>query len=223
MRIVIVTWASAIAPAGGLRQLRHEGLAVVAAENVYGDIARQIGGAARRRDVDPLRPERRPPPLRARDVENGLAVATASVVIQNGVGYDAFMTKLENASPNSKRHVLTIADVLGVHGRDANPHLWYDVPRCRRSHARSRASRAADPAHARRTRTDLARFDASLRAAQARGRARSAHAFGGHAVAYTEPVPGYLLDAAGLATSRQRRSRARSRTAPSRRRRRSLR
>src|SRR6266478_3509329 len=103
------------------------GLAVVAAENVYGDIAQQIGGA-HVHVTSILSDPNADPHLFEPGSSNGLAVATADVVIENGLGYDAFMTKLENAAPNAKRSVLVIADVLEIHGRDANPHLWYDVP-----------------------------------------------------------------------------------------------
>ena len=41
-----------------------------------------------------------------------LAVAQAALVIQNGVGYDSFMQKLEDAAPSSHRIVVTVADVL---------------------------------------------------------------------------------------------------------------
>ena len=41
------------------------GLNVVAAENFYGDIAKQIGGPDVTRDLHPLQPERRPAPVRA--------------------------------------------------------------------------------------------------------------------------------------------------------------
>ena len=64
-------------------------------------------------------------------------MSDAKVVLQNGLGYDAFMTKLENAAPSKGRIVVTMADVLGVHGKDANPHLWYDVPKLDRSAWRS--------------------------------------------------------------------------------------
>ena len=40
---------------------------------------------------------------------NGLAVANAKVVIQNGLGYDAFIDRLEHASPQPKRHVIVVA------------------------------------------------------------------------------------------------------------------
>jgi zinc/manganese transport system substrate-binding protein len=119
-------------------------------------------------------------------------------VIQNGAGYDDFMTKLENAAPNGKRSVLTIADVLGVHGRDANPHLWYDVPELGRIAGAIEAALArADAPHAAAYRSGLRRFVASLQPLQ-REVAKIKRAFHGKAVAYTEPVPGYLIDAAGL-------------------------
>src|SRR2546421_298921 len=103
-------------------------LDVVASTNVYGDIAAQIGGS-HVHVTSVLSDPNADPHLFEPGTENGLAVAQARVVIQNGAGYDDFMHKLEAASPSPNRVVVTIADVLGVHGRDANPHLWYDVPR----------------------------------------------------------------------------------------------
>jgi zinc/manganese transport system substrate-binding protein len=108
------------------------------------------------------------------------------------------MTKLENAAPNAERSVLTIADVLGVHGRDANPHLWYDVPALGRiAGAIAVALEHADPKHGSAYRAGLARFDASL-SPLPREVAQIRKSFGGAPIAYTEPVPGYLTDAAGL-------------------------
>jgi zinc/manganese transport system substrate-binding protein len=93
---------------------------------------------------------------------------------------------------------VTIADVLGVHGKDANPHLWYDVPRLGTvAGAIARAFVAADPAHSLSYRKGLARFDSSLQALE--HEVATIHArFHGAPVAYTEPVPGYLVTAAGL-------------------------
>ena len=172
-------------------------LNVVAAENVYGDIAEQIGGS-HVHVTSILSDPNADPHLFEPGSSNGLAVATARVVIQNGVGYDAFMTKLEDARAEREAIVLTIADVLGVHGRDANPHLWYDVPKLPRiAAAIATALERADPAHARAYRAGLRRFLASLRPLQQQV-ARIKRSFGGTPVAYTEPVPGYLIDAAGL-------------------------
>jgi zinc/manganese transport system substrate-binding protein len=193
--IVIASSTALLAGCGGAKS--GSGLAVVAAENVYGDIAQQIGGA-HVHVTSILSDPNADPHLFEPGSSNALAVATAAVVIQNGVGYDAFMTKLENASPNAKRSILTIADVLGVHGRNANPHLWYDVPALGRiARAIADALEHADPVHSNAYRAGLTRFDASLVPLR-REVARIRSTFAGSAVAYTEPVPGYLIDAAGL-------------------------
>src|SRR3977135_1726404 len=147
MRTIIVLTATGPLLAGCGSTTTGSGLAVVAAENVYGDMAQQIGGA-HVHVTSILSDPNADPHLFEPGSSNGLAVATAKVVIQNGLGYDAFITKLENAAPNAKRSVLTISDVLGVHGREANPHLWYDVPAVGRiASAISGALERADPAH----------------------------------------------------------------------------
>jgi zinc/manganese transport system substrate-binding protein len=172
-------------------------LNVVAAENFYGDIAAQIGGS-QVSVTSILSNPNADPHLFEPGTSNGLAVAKARVVIQNGLGYDAFMTRLETAAPSAHRSVLTIADVLGVHGKDANPHLWYDVPKVPRiAAAIATELERADPAHAAAYRSGLHRFLVSLRPLQQQV-ARIKRSFAGKPVAYTEPVPGYLIDAAGL-------------------------
>lgn len=177
---------------------KHDGaLAVVAAENVYGNIASQIGG--RHVSVSSiLTSPNADPHLFEPGTANGLAVAGGKVVIENGLGYDAFMTKLTDAAPSKDRIVVMIADVLGVRGKAANPHLWYDVPQLTRAAAAIDAAfTRSDPSHAGAYRRGLQRFDRSLgplRHEVATIRAR----FHGASVAYTEPVPGYLLTAAGL-------------------------
>jgi zinc/manganese transport system substrate-binding protein len=197
MRTIIVLIVSCALLSGCGGSASGSGLAVVAAENMYGDIAQQIGGA-HVHVTSILTDPNADPHLFEPGSSNGLAVAEARVVIQNGVGYDAFMTKLENASPSSQRSVLTIADALGIHGRDANPHLWYDVPALARiAGAIAGQLVEADPGHAHAYRTGLAAFNASLGPLR-REVAHIRDAFGGSPVAYTEPVPGYLLDAAGL-------------------------
>jgi zinc/manganese transport system substrate-binding protein len=170
---------------------------VVAAENVYGDIAAQIGGA-HVSVTSILHDPNADPHLYTASTRNGLAVAQAAVVIQNGLGYDSFMQKLEAAAPSSHRISVTMASVLGVHGRDANPHLWYDLPRLDRvAGAIAAALERADPGHRTAYRRGLLAFErrlGPLRREVASIRARHA----GAPVAYTEPVPGYLLAAAGL-------------------------
>jgi zinc/manganese transport system substrate-binding protein len=85
-----------------------------------------------------------------------------------------------------------------VHGRDANPHLWYDVPRLPQiAGAIAAGLEEADPKHADAYRAGLGRFIKRLGPLDdAVRRIRTRYA--GRPVAYTEPVPGYLLAALGL-------------------------
>ena len=172
-------------------------LNVVTAESVYGNIVSQLGGS-HVSVTSILSDPNADPHLYEPGTSNALAVAKANVVIQNGLGYDSFMSRLESASPNSHRNVLTIADVLGIHGNDANPHLWYDVPALSQiAGAIARALERADPANTAGYRQGLARFVASLSPLR-REVAALKRRFAGDPVAYTEPVPGYLLAAADI-------------------------
>src|SRR2546423_9613742 len=128
MRTVIVIAVTLLLSACGSSSRAGGRLDVVAAENVYGNIAAQIGGP-HVAVTSILTSPSADPHLFEPGTSTGLAVADAKVVLQNGMGYDAFMTRLENAAPSENRVVVTMADVLRVHGKDANPHLSYDVPR----------------------------------------------------------------------------------------------
>src|SRR5438132_8203980 len=195
--ILVVAVALGVAGCGGAGGSGGSTLDVVASTNVYGDIAAQIGGS-HAHVTSVLTNPNADPHLFEPGTQNGLAVAQAKLVIQNGAGYDDFMSKLEGASPSNSRTVVTIADVLGVHGHDANPHLWYDVPRLPRiAGAIAAGLEQADPKHADAYRAGLARFDASLRPLDDMVRSIRARD-AGRPVAYTEPVPGYLVSALGL-------------------------
>jgi len=197
MRTVIVLGVALLLSACGGSTSAAGKLDVVAAENTYGNIASQIGGP-HVSVTSILTSPSADPHLFEPGTSNGLAVANARVVLQNGLGYDAFMTRLENASPSKSRDVVTMSDVLDVNGKDANPHLWYDVPRLDRvAVAIATAFERADPHHAAAYRAGVSSFERSLaplRQEVATIRAR----FHGAPIAYTEPVPGYLVAAAGL-------------------------
>lgn len=96
---------------------------VVAAENVWGSIAGQLGGdlvevrsLIDNPDTDPHDYE--PTPTDAR------ALASAKLVINNGIGYDPWTDKLLAANPTSGRTVLTVGELVGVK-EGGNPHQWY--------------------------------------------------------------------------------------------------
>lgn len=194
MRIVIIIAAVGLTGCGSKGADRPS---VVASTNVYGDIAAQIGGSHVRVTSIMSNPNA-DPHLFEPGTRTGLDVAHAKLVIENGLGYDTFVDKLVSASPSSTRVDVTIADALGIHGDDANPHLWYDVPRLPEiAAAIERGLERAQPADATAFRAGLRRFDRSLEPLdRVVAEVRSAH--GGEPVAYTERVPGFLLTAMGL-------------------------
>jgi zinc/manganese transport system substrate-binding protein len=201
MRRVLLTCLAGAALLAGLcsqdAEAKSQSLDVVAAESVYGNIVAQIGGS-HVSVTSILSDPNADPHLYEPGTANALAVAKAKVVIQNGLGYDAFMSRLESASPNSHRDVITIADVLGISGKNANPHLWYDVPELNRiAAAIADGLERTDPSNAAHYKRGLAKFEASLTPLRNEVAALR-KSFAGEPVAYTEPVPGYLLAAAGI-------------------------
>lgn len=170
---------------------------VVAGENMWGNIAAQIGGA-HVQVTSLLSDPNADPHLYESDVASALAVAGAQLVIANGAGYDDFVSQLLSATRNSGRLVVTVQAVLGAYGADVNPHFWYDIPRVPQAAAAFEAALGRlDPRDAPLFAANLKTFDASLAPVNAvissiRRRYASAP------VAYTERVPGYLLTTAGL-------------------------
>jgi zinc/manganese transport system substrate-binding protein len=170
---------------------------VVAGENFWGNIAAQIGGP-HVQVTSILSSPGTDPHLYESDVASALAVAQARLVIANGAGYDDFMSQLLAATVNAGRVALSVQAVLGAYRPDVNPHFWYDIPRVPRVAAAIEAALARlEPGDATVFAAHLAAFDASLRPVEA-VIASIRRRYPGAPVAYTERVPGYLLQAAGL-------------------------
>ena len=171
-------------------------VAVVAAENFYGDVAEQIGGKnvvvtsiLSNPDEDPHLFETNPSTARA--------LADAAVVIDNGIDYDPWMDKLLAASPGKDRTVITAAGLVGAKSGE-NPHLWYDpktLPAVAEALAADLAKR--DPAHAAEYRHNLEGFQASFKPIAAAIKT-IADAHRGIKVTATEPVFGYMAKALGF-------------------------
>ena len=177
-------------------------IAVVAAENFYGDIARQIGGdrtavvgIINNPDQDPHLFETTPTTVRQ--------IAGAQLVILNGANYDPWMEKLLAAAPRPTRAVINVAQLTGRKPGD-NPHLWYDpatMPAV--ASAIADALSKADAVHAADYAARLKATLSSLAAVTQRvAQLKAKHA--GAAVTATEPVFGPMADALGLVMRNQR-------------------
>jgi zinc/manganese transport system substrate-binding protein len=96
---------------------------VVAAENFWGSIAKQLAG--KRASVSSIitNPDTDPHSYEAKP-SDGRAIASAKYAIVNGIGYDAWATKLLDANPDNSRKVLNVGDLVGV-SQGGNPHQWY--------------------------------------------------------------------------------------------------
>jgi zinc/manganese transport system substrate-binding protein len=172
-------------------------VSVVAGENTWGDIARQIGGSHVSVTSIITNPNT-DPHIYESDPRNAAQIDNAQVVIVNGAGYDDFMTKSLASDSRAARKVITVQDVLGATGNNVNPHFWYWTSRLPRVAAAIRDQLSAvDPKDATAFAAGARRFDRSL-APLLQVIARTKHSYAGTPVAYTERVPGYLVQAAGL-------------------------
>jgi len=169
---------------------------VVAAENFWGNIASQVGG--RDAHVTSLITDPNADPhLFETNAQDAATLAQAQVVIENGAGYDTWMSSLLAADGGHPR-IVTAASVLHVGGSDPNPHLWYDIPRVPAvAAAMASALTKAAPQDASTFSKNLSTFDRSL-APLKQTIASIEQQFHNVPVAYTERVPGYLLADAHL-------------------------
>jgi zinc/manganese transport system substrate-binding protein len=172
-------------------------ITAIGAENEYADVLSQIGGQyvhvssiLNNPNTDPHTYESSPSVAHE--------VSAAELIVQNGVGYDDFMDKMESATPNPSRKVIVVQNLLGLPANTPNPHLWYD-PKTMPAVAQAMATdlSALQPAHATSFQANLATFNSSLAPLHDAIAAFKAR-YSGTTAATTEPVADYLLTAMGV-------------------------
>ena len=197
---------------------------VVASTNVYADIVRQVGGDKVNVSSIINQASQDPHSYEA-NAQDRLLVSKADLVIENGGGYDDFLHKLADDSniPHSK--IVTAVEVSGLapeetgtgspsavesgapaetdagHGHDHggfNEHVWYSVDAMGRL-ADSVAAKLGElePASAAEFTANAATFKNGVGGLAGKLAALKASGAGAP-VAVTEPVPMYMLEAAGL-------------------------
>jgi zinc/manganese transport system substrate-binding protein len=171
-------------------------ISVVGAENQYANVLQQVGGKYVAATAIMSNPNTDPHTFEA-SASVARTLSQAQLVVQNGVGYDTWANTIESAAPNSARKVITVQNLLGLPDDTPNPHLWYK-PGTMTAVANEIAAdlAAIQPAHASYFKANAAAFIASLSAWNNAIAAFKA-AYPDTAVATTEPVADYMLQAAG--------------------------
>jgi zinc/manganese transport system substrate-binding protein len=204
-------WAAAVAAAAGLVALTAAGCSnspasassaggvinAVGAENEYANVLSQIGGKYVHVSAILENPNTDPHTFEA-SPQVAQEVSSAKLIVQNGVGYDSWINRIESAAPNSSRKVISVQHLLGLPDSTPNPHLWYE-PRTMPAVARAMEVdlAAIQPAHEAYFQANLAKFESSLTPwlnAIAQFKSRNP----GVTAATTEPVADYLLTAMGI-------------------------
>ncbi|MBT2249987.1 zinc ABC transporter substrate-binding protein [Arthrobacter sp. BHU FT2] len=198
-----------------------DGIAVVAATNVYGDIAAAIGGDKVSVTSIITKTSQDPHSYEA-NAQDRLAVSKADLVITNGGGYDEFMHTLVDGSKLDSGKVIDAVEVSGLahpedgatesaaggaehgeadHAHDHgafNEHVWYSLHAMESlaDEVEARLS-ALEPGSAPTFEANAGAFKSSLEGLHGKLDTLKAGADGTQ-VAVTEPVPLYLLEDAGL-------------------------
>jgi zinc/manganese transport system substrate-binding protein len=182
---------------------------VAASTDVYGDIVHVIGGD-RVHVTSIIHSASQDPHSYQATTQDKLTVSKARILIENGGGYDDFFSTLAAESSAGDQQVINVTKLSGLAPQtgtaspgasgtpEFNEHLWYNFE-AMTAFADTLSGELArvDPAGAATFTANADGFKAELGKLKERTAALKARR-GGEAVAITEPVPLYLLDAAGL-------------------------
>lgn len=172
---------------------------VVAVTNVYGDIAATIGGD-QVNVTSIIANSSQDPHSYESTAQDKLAVSKAALLIGNGGGYDDFFSKLTEGADESK--LIDVVELSGLkssaNAENFNEHVWYSLPTvqkladeiAQKLSAVDAANAAEFTANAATFKTSVAQIESTLAEVKASS--------DGQPVAITEPVPLWLLQAAGL-------------------------
>lgn len=173
-------------------------IAVVASTDVWGHIVSAIGGDHVQVTALMSDPSADPHSYEA-SAQNQLTISKAAVIVENGGGYDDVVDRMIS-SADAKATVLNAVALSGRTAVDGelNEHVWYDFRAVDKVAAKIQSVlAAADPADATTFADNAKVFTGKIAELQKKEAAiKAKHA--GVGVAITEPVPLYMLEAAGL-------------------------
>ena len=130
--VLVLSGCATTGPEAQPTQIPFDGITIVASTNVWGDIAKSIGGD-RVQVVSIIENFAQDPHSYEASARDQLAVNDADLIVANGGGYDPFMDALAKSAGNKDIVYAYLAEELakedGDHNHDhsdGNEHVWYD-------------------------------------------------------------------------------------------------
>lgn len=176
-----------------------DGINIVASTNVYGSIAEAVAGSHATVTSIIDSPAQDPHSYEA-GARVQLELSRADVIIANGGGYDDFIDILLAGAGNTGAQVISAVEASGFTAEQIseNEHVWYDLTTATTiAETLADALAKIDPPHEADYYANAKKFRSSASVLSERV-AGIASDHGTSTVVVTEPVPVYLLTAAGL-------------------------
>ena len=174
-------------------------ISIVAAENFYGAIAKQIGGKYVRVNSILSNPDA-DPHFFSTSVNISKEMSKADIIIYNGVGYDVWINPLIKINKNNNINKINISQILQIQN-GSNPHLWYKpetFPKLAKYLANIFIGKFKNDNKAKLYfENNLNNFLAKNKILQKKIKAIKSQ-YNGMAVTATEPVFGYMANALGF-------------------------
>jgi zinc/manganese transport system substrate-binding protein len=174
-------------------------LTIIASTNVWGSVAKAVGGDAVVVTSIISDPAQDPHSFEASS-STLLTVSKADLIIENGGGYDDYMGRMVE-SVKSSAAVLDAVDISGkttASGEVLNEHVWYDLPTVQKVADKiAEQLGQLEPEAAAQFAARASAFNDHIDELIAK-EARLKGQVAGMAIGITEPVPLYLTDACGL-------------------------
>ncbi|TQS92464.1 ABC transporter substrate-binding protein [Arthrobacter sp. TS-15] len=189
---------------------------VVTSTNVYGDVVKAVGGDKVNVNAIITKTSQDPHSYEA-SAQDKLVISKAKLVVENGGGYDEFLHKIADETKVGHENMISAVEISGLapeeeghseeahseeghthnHG-DFNEHVWYSLDTMGKvADAVAAKLGSLDAGSASTFTANAETFKAKL--SELTGKLDEIKAGNEHApVAVTEPVPLYLLEAAGL-------------------------
>lgn len=169
---------------------------VVAAENIYGSVATELGGPYVN-VVSILNKPSQDPHLFTTTPSIAKTVSRADIIIYNGANYDPWINSILAIESQKRRHIIDVAALINVKPGN-NPHIWY-LPTTIPYFAKTFVALLAqnDPQHQLYYEKQLNRFNNEYQVIFQKIE-QLKHDFQNIPVIATEPVFGYMAKSIGL-------------------------